>query len=85
MFNFSSNHLKLISSRDYHEKARINVFMDVDTKRCYKVYDYKKSYFFELDKVYCISGKINSADQLYLILESAKEDMRFKAQDPVFP
>ena len=73
MFNFSANHLTLISTTEY-DKAFVTILKDEDTKRCYKVYDYAKAFIFQPDKIYCISGKINSADKLYLILESARED-----------
>lgn len=76
MFNFSANHLILVSSKDY-EKARVSVLLDDDTNRCYKVYDYKKAFSFEAAKHYCISGKINSIDKMYLILENAKEDKQY--------
>ncbi len=73
MFNFSANHLIWISSVDY-DRARVSIFKDSDTNRCYKVYDYQKWFEFSKDKFYCISGKLNSADKLYLILERAKEE-----------
>ena len=73
MFNFSANHLTFISSTEY-DKALVTILKDEDTKRCYKVYDYSKTFSFQLDKTYCISGKVNSADKLYLILENVKED-----------
>lgn len=76
MFNFSANHMALVSSSEYG-KARVSILIDVDTKRCYKVYDYSKAFEFEPEKLYCISGKVNSADKLYLILENAREDKRY--------
>jgi len=30
-------------------------------------------------KIYCISGKVNSADKLYLVLEHSKEDRHYYA------
>lgn len=76
MFNFSANHMIFISSKDF-EKARVSILKDADTNRCYKVYDYKKAFSFEPDKKYLVSGKINSVDKMYLILENAKEDIRY--------
>jgi hypothetical protein len=73
MFNFSANHMFAVSSTD-HDKAKVSILIYADTKRCYKVYDYKKAFKFEPNKMYCISGKVNSADKLYLILENARED-----------
>lgn len=76
MFNFSANHLIWLDAKEY-DRARVSIFKDKDTNRCYKIYDYQKKFEFCADKVYCISGKLNSADKLYLILESAKEDIRY--------
>jgi len=76
MFNFSANHLKLVNSKDL-EKARVSILLDEDTNRCYKVYDYQKAFSFEVTKHYCISGKINSVDKMYLILENIKEDKQY--------
>lgn len=76
LFNFSANHLILVSSTEY-DKAIVTILKDEDTKRCYKVYDYSKAFSFQPDKVYCISGKVNSADKIYLILENVKEDRNY--------
>jgi hypothetical protein len=76
MFNFSANHMVWLDSNDY-SKARVSILKDLDTHRCYRVYDYQKSFVFNPGKVYCVFGKINSADKLYLILEQAKEDTRY--------
>jgi hypothetical protein len=76
MFNFSANRLKVINSKEF-EKARVSILLDEDTNRCYKVYDYQKAFSFEATKHYCISGKINSVDKMYLILESVKEDKHY--------
>ncbi len=75
MFSFSANHLTLVSSAEY-DRAIVTILKDEDTKRCYKVYDYSKTFLFQPDKIYCISGKINAADKLYLILENVKEDKK---------
>lgn len=95
MFNFSANHLIWLGSKEY-DRARVSFLKDADTKRCYQIYDYQKRYEFCAGKVYCVSGKVNSADKLYLILESVKEDKRysdfkeqaligFKAPNQIFP
>lgn len=76
MFNFSANHTKVINVFEY-QKCVVYVVKDIDTNRCYKVYDYSKSSNMSLGSVYCISGKINAADKLYLILEHHKADNNF--------
>lgn len=72
MFNFSASHMIWLSTKDYG-KAFVHSLQDLDTRRYYRVYDYRKGIQFEAGKIYCISGKVNSADKLYLILETARE------------
>lgn len=78
MFNFSANHIKVLPSVKY-DKCVVYSVEDLDTCRCYKAYDYSSSLNMQPDRVYCISGKVNSADKLYLILEHCKEDDRYYA------
>lgn len=73
MFNFSANNMILVSNTSY-SKFNCYILKDRHTNRCYKVYDFSKAIFFEPDKIYCISGKVNSADKLYLVLDKIKED-----------
>ena len=75
MFNFSANNLVFVS-KSQHDKCNVFILKDRDTHRCYKVYDFLKSAVFEEGKPYCISGKVNSADKLYLVLDGVKEDKR---------
>lgn len=75
MFNFSANNLIFVS-KSQHDKCNIFILKDRDTNRCYKVYDFLKSAIFETGKPYCISGKVNSADKLYLVLDGIKEDKK---------
>jgi hypothetical protein len=72
MFNFSANNLILVSSYKY-DKYLIFIMKDIDTNRVYKLYDYSKACKIQLNKIYKVSGKVNSADRLYLILETYKE------------
>ncbi|MBT9147788.1 MAG: hypothetical protein DDT32_01553 [Syntrophomonadaceae bacterium] len=71
MFNFSSNNLVWISTKE-HERYYVHQMMDTDTKRCYWVYDFKKAMKFEDGLNYCVSGKVNSAEKLYLVAENMK-------------
>jgi len=76
MFNFSANNL-FLKNRLFYDKATLFIFIDKHTNRTYKLYDYSKKLTFENDIPYCISGKINSAnDKIYLIIESAKTDKK---------
>ena len=49
---------------------------DLDTNRVYLLYDFRKKHVFKRDKIYCVFGKVNSADKLYLVLENSKEDIK---------
>jgi hypothetical protein len=74
MMNFSANNLYLLKSFQY-DKANVFYFKDKHTKRTYKLYDYQKSLEFDENTPYCVSGKINSANnKLYLIIETTKID-----------
>lgn len=79
MFNFSANHMKLLKVLVCH-RYNIYIMKDLDTNRTYKLYDYSCSKYLQLDEIYCISGKINSADSLYLVLEKIKNDKQFIGQ-----
>jgi len=75
MFNFSANNLIFISEKQY-DKCNVLIFKDRTTNRCYKIYDFLKTASFESRKPYCIFGKINSSDKLYLVLDGIKEDKK---------
>lgn len=75
MFNFSANNLILLTNNST-PKYNLFILKDRDTNRCYKVYDFFKKASFEENKPYCISGKVNSADKIYLVLEFLKEDKK---------
>jgi hypothetical protein len=63
------------------------VMKDHHTKRVYRLYDFSKSQQITSDQVYCISGKVNSADKLYLVIESVKTDTKNgnRTQNPNTP
>jgi nitrate reductase cytochrome c-type subunit len=75
MFNFSANHLALISRTEYRSCA-VFVMRDDSTHRVYRLHDFTKSQQISPHRYYCVSGKVNSADQLYLVIESIKPDTR---------
>lgn len=78
MFNFSANHIEIIAINRY-DRCTVYSIKDLDTCRCYKAYDYSNSLGMQPGRVYCISGKVNSADKLYLVLEHCKEGRRYYA------
>jgi len=60
---------------------------DHSTRRVYRLYDFTKSLVLEANVFYCVAGKVNSADKLYLVIESVKRDTKHTwsstAHDPV--
>ncbi len=86
MFNFSANHLVLLSRTEYRSCV-VFLMTDDSTRRVYRLYDFTKAQHITPDAYYCVSGKVNSADKLYLVIESVKRDTkrpRFSnALDPV--
>ena len=73
MFKFSANHLLLLSRMEYRGCV-VFLMQDHSTRRVYRLYDFTKSQTITSDHFYCVSGKVNSADKLYLVIESVKRD-----------
>lgn len=73
MFNFSANHLILLS-RTQCARCVVFVMKDDSTRRLYRLYDFTKSRTITPGQYYCVSGKVNSADKLYLVIESIRPD-----------
>ena len=73
MFNFSANHLFLLSRTEYRSCA-VFLMQDRDTQRVYRLYDFTKAQLISPNQAYCIAGRVNSADKLYLVIESVKPD-----------
>lgn len=82
MFNFSANHLLLLSRTECRSFA-VLVMRDDSTRRVYRLYDFTKSHPFTPGQYYCVSGKVNSADKLYLVVESVKPDTKHPATSTV--
>lgn len=77
MFNFSANHVVLISRTEYSSHA-VFLMRDHDTQRVYRLYDFSKARLIRPDVAYCIAGKVNSADKLYLVIESVRPDAKHR-------
>ena len=75
MFNFSANHLLLLSRTEYSSCA-VLVMRDDSTHRVYRLHDFTKSHIITPGQYYCVSGKVNSADKLYLVVESVRPDTK---------
>jgi hypothetical protein len=46
------------------------------TKRVYRLHDFTKSQDIESELVHCVFGKVNSADEIYLVIESIRIDSK---------
>jgi hypothetical protein len=77
MFNFSANHLLLLSRTEYRTCA-VLVMRDDSTRRVYRLHDFSKSQLITPGQYYCVFGKVNSADKLYLVVESVKPDTKYR-------
>ena len=75
MFNFSANHLYLLSRTEYPSCA-VFLLQDLDTQRVYRLHDFSKAQLIQPNVAYCIAGKVNSADKLYLVIESVRLDTK---------
>ncbi len=75
MFNFSANHLVLISRTEYPSYA-VLLMQDRDTRRVYRLHDFSKAQLIRPNVAYCVAGKVNSADKLYLVIESVRPDTK---------
>jgi hypothetical protein len=75
MFNFSANHLFLLSRTEYRSCA-VFLMQDRDTQRVYRLYDFTKAQLIPPNQAYCIAGKVNSAGRLYLVIESVRPDAK---------
>jgi len=73
--NFSANHLLLLSRTEYRTCV-VFLMQDHSTHRVYRLYNFTKSQQITPGQYYCVSGKVNSADKLYLVLESVKMDTK---------
>jgi hypothetical protein len=75
MFNFSANHLFLISGTEYSSCA-VFVMLDRDTQRVYRLFDFIKRLRLAPNRPYYVAGKVNSVHTLYLVIESVKPDIK---------
>jgi len=77
MFNFSANHLFLISRTEYPSCA-VLLMLDADTRRVYRLLDFTKRFRLSSDRAYCVAGKVNSVNTLYRVIESVKLDTKHR-------
>lgn len=79
MVNFSANHLLLLS-RTVYRTCAVLVMRDDSTRRVYRLHDFSKSQIVTPGQYYCVFGKVNSADKLYLVIESVKPDTKHSVE-----
>ena len=77
MFNFSANHLFLISRTEYASYV-VFLLQDRDTLRVYRLHDFSKRWLIRPGVAYCVAGKVNSAGRLFLVVESVREDTKHR-------
>ena len=59
------------------------LLQDRDTQRVYRLYDFTKAQLIRPNVAYCVAGKVNSADKLYLVIESVRPDTKHARRSTV--
>jgi len=75
MFNFSANHLFLLTRTEYPKYA-VFLLQDRDTQRVYRLHDFTKAQLIQPNVAYCVAGKVNSGERLYLVIDSVRPDTK---------
>lgn len=78
MFNFSANHLILLHRYESRDgRFSVLVMRDDSTRRVYRLHDFSQAgRDVQHGPYYCVAGKVNSTDRLYLVVESVKPDAK---------
>jgi hypothetical protein len=66
----------LTFSQTEYPMCAVILLRDLDTQRVYRLHDFTKALLTRPDVAYCVAGKVNSADKLYLVIESVRQDTR---------
>ena len=66
----------LTLSRTEYRMCPMILLRDLDTQRVYRLYDFTKALLLRPGVAYSVAGKVNSADKLYLVLESVRLDTK---------
>ena len=59
-----------------YPSCAVFLLQDLDTQRVYRLYDFTKALLLRPGVAYSVAGKVNSADKLYLVLESVRPDTK---------
>jgi hypothetical protein len=57
-------------------QRQVFLLQDRDTQRVYWLYAFVKAQLIRPQVAYCVAGKVNSADKLYLVIESVRLDTK---------
>ena len=68
----------LLLSRTEYRDCAVFLTQDHFTRRVYGLYAFTKCLAIEPNVLYCVAGKVNSADKLYLAIESVNRDTRHR-------
>jgi len=63
-------------SRTEYRSCAVFLMQDRDTQRIYCLLDFTKAQLISPNQAYCIAGTVNSADKLYLVIESVRPDTK---------
>ena len=74
-YDFRQRPMLTFSQTEY-PMCGVILLPDLDTQRVYRLHDFTKALLIRPDVAYCVAGKVNSADKLYLVIESVRPDTR---------
>ena len=63
-------------SRTEYRTCAAFLMQDRDTQRVYRLYNLTKAQLIPPDRAHRVAGKVNSSDELYLVIESVRPDAR---------
>ena len=66
----------LTFSRTECPKCAVFLVRDLDTQAVYRFYAFTKAQLIRPAVAYCVSGKINRTDKLYLVIDPARPDTK---------
>ena len=73
--HLSANHLTLLARTEYHSCA-VFMVLDHSTHRVDRLHDFTKVHAMQPGSYDYVSGRVNSADKLCLVIESVKPDAK---------
>jgi hypothetical protein len=59
-------------SQTEYPSCAISGLQDLGTQRVYRLHNFTKAQLIRPSVAYCVAGKVNSADKLYLVIESVR-------------